>query len=221
MMPESISTFGPPTDALFWAIVWICGIWFIVAELVLFSFMFMFRSRPGVRAQAVDGTTIKSLRWIFVPVAVILVLDFYIDLRSAPLWSQMKQELPESDLTVRVIAKQFAWGFLYPGPDGKFDTDDDFDSGGGFHVPVGKPVRFELTGTDVLHSFFVPNLRLKQDVVPGRKVPGWFHATKTGEYPIICAEICGSLHWIMRSKLIVHEAAAFDEWLAEKQAEGA
>ena len=110
---------------------------------------------------------------------------------------------PAGDVVVRITAKQFNWNFTYPGPDGKFGTADDVTSENDLHVPVGKVVRFELQSEDVIHSFFVPDMRLKQDVVPGRTIRGWFEATKTGIYEIACSELCGFGHYSMHGNVIV------------------
>jgi cytochrome c oxidase subunit 2 len=116
---------------------------------------------------------------------------------------------------VRLIAKQFAWEFHYPGPDGKFDSDDDVSIDGDLHVPVNKRVTVRLQGTDVIHSFFVPVLRLKQDVVPGREIVAWFEATKTGRFEIPCAELCGPGHSGMKGWLNVLSEEEYQTWAVE------
>jgi cytochrome c oxidase subunit 2 len=87
------------------------------------------------------------------------------------------------------------------------------------HVPVGKVVRIDLTSKDVIHSFFVPNLRLKQDAVPGRVIHVWFEATETGQYEIPCAELCGFGHSGMKGNLTVQSQGDFDKWLADQYAQ--
>ena len=117
---------------------------------------------------------------------------------------------------VRLIAKQFNWEFHYPGPDGQFDTLDDKTIDADLHVPVNKVVRVYLRAQDVIHSFYVPVLRLKQDVVPGREIIAWFEATKTGEYEIPCAELCGPGHSGMLGKLMIYTADDYEKWLQEQ-----
>ncbi len=112
------------------------------------------------------------------------------------------------DLTVNVTGLQFAWLFNYP------------DSGvttGELHVPVGKNVQLNIAAQDVIHSFWVPQFRLKQDAIPGQDTQLRFIATKTGTYPVVCAELCGSYHGAMRTQLIVHTPEEYDAWLAENQ----
>lgn len=149
---------------------------------------------------------------------------------------QQFAKAPADALRVEVAARQFAWSFRYPGPDGKFgrtdvkrineaagnpfgiderdpDGRDDIVSGA-LRVPARRPVVLTLRSRDVIHSFFVRELRLKQDVVPGMEIPLYFEAGRPGVYEIACAELCGLGHHQMRSALEVMPARRFDEWLA-------
>lgn len=117
-----------------------------------------------------------------------------------------------ADLVVDVMGLQYAWIFTYP------------DSGvvsGELHVPVGKRVQLKITAQDVIHAFWVPQFRLKQDALPGQPSQLQFVATKPGSYPIICAELCGSYHGSMRSQVVVHPEAEFDAWLQTQIAQQA
>src|ERR671922_310118 len=104
---------------------------------------------------------------------------------------------------------------VYPGPDGKLNTEDDVKFDNDLHVPVNKVVRVHLTSKDVIHSFFLPSLRLKQDAVPGRTILVWFEATKPGKYELPCAELCGFGHSGMKGWLHVHSPEEYQEWAAE------
>jgi len=106
-------------------------------------------------------------------------------------------------------------GDLYPGPDGQFNTEDDLQLENDLHIPVGKVVRVILKSKDVIHSFFLPHLRLKQDCVPGREIVAWFEATKPGRYEIPCAELCGFGHSGMKGFLTVHSAEDYEAWVQE------
>ncbi|MEE9171716.1 MAG: hypothetical protein V3U41_02260 [candidate division NC10 bacterium] len=117
------------------------------------------------------------------------------------------------DVRVHVTGKQFNWEILYPGPDGRFGTADDLQVDNELHVPVGKIVRVTLKSKDVIHSFFLPNLRLKQDTMPGREIEAWFEATKPGVYEIPCAELCGFGHSGMLGHLTVHSAEDYEKWV--------
>lgn len=113
-----------------------------------------------------------------------------------------------ADLVVNVTGIQFAWLFNYP---------DSGVTAGELHVPVGKDVQLNLSATDVIHSFWVPQFRLKQDAIPGQPTELRFVATKTGEYPVVCAELCGGYHGGMRSTVVVHSQEDYDRWLQENR----
>jgi cytochrome c oxidase subunit 2 len=117
---------------------------------------------------------------------------------------------------VRVTAKQFNWEVQYPGPDGRFDTDDDLVLENDLEVPVDAVVHVRLRSRDVIHSFFLPHLRLKQDAVPGREIVVWFQATRPGRYEIPCAELCGFGHSGMKGFLTVNTPEQFRAWIEEK-----
>lgn len=113
-----------------------------------------------------------------------------------------------ADLVVNVTGMQFAWLFNYP---------DSGINAGELHVPVGKDVQLNISATDVIHAFWVPQFRLKQDAIPGQPTELRFVATKTGEYPIVCAELCGGYHGGMRSTVVVHTPEDYDRWFEENR----
>jgi len=214
--PENVSSFGGEVDGIFWFIFYITTIWFFLTEGLILYFIIRYRRKPGQRAVHVLGDNLNQLAWILVPLAIVVVLDLFIDLRGAEVWAKIKGELPPADVVVRGSGRQFNWEFTYPGPDGKFGTADDLQIDNDLHVPVGKVVRVILTSKDVIHSFFLPNARLKQDVVPGREIAAWFEIIRPGEYEIPCAELCGFGHSGMNGKLYAHTAEDYDKWLKEK-----
>jgi len=122
--------------------------------------------------------------------------------------------LPEPDATVRIIAQQWAWSFVHPGPDGKLDTDDDIKTVDDLHLEVGKTYHYLLESRDVLHSLSIPVFRLKQDAIPGRVVTGWFKPITTGEHDIQCAEICGIGHGLMPARVILETPEQHAAWMA-------
>lgn len=215
-LPENVSTYGGDIDGVFELIYYLTVIWFFITFGALGWFLVRYRRREGRRAAYVRGEQLGEVAWLLVPIAVVLVLDFWIDFKGAPAWARVKIERPPAELTIRVTGKQFNWEVVYPGPDAKFGTDDDRTFENEIHVPVGKPVRLELRSTDVIHSFFVPNLRLKQDVVPGRSIDAWFEATKPGRYEMPCSQLCGFGHSGMKGYLFVETPEAFDQWRAEQ-----
>ena len=123
--------------------------------------------------------------------------------------------MPDTDFVVQVTAKKFNWQVTYPGADGKFGTEDDKTLLDEMHVPVNKVVRVILKSQDVIHSFFVPQFRMKQDAVPGREIRQWFEATKPGKYEWPCAELCGFGHSGMRGWIYVHTPDEYSKWAAE------
>lgn len=211
-LPENASTYAGEIDRLFYIIYYITGVAFLLVTVLMIWFLIKFRAKPGVKAVYSHGNTAMELTWTAIPAAVFIILF----LVSQSTWAKVKQFAPPSDTEVRLTAKQFGWEFLYPGPDGKFDTDDDFQQDGELHVPVNKPVRVYLRATDVIHSFFVPVLRLKQDAVPGREILAWFEATKTGRFEIPCAELCGPGHSGMKGWLNVLSEEEYTAWLQEQ-----
>ena len=217
-LPAAASSYAGDIDRLLVLITVIVGVWFIAAEACLVYFALRFRRKPGRRAAYLPATTLRSMGFVLVPCAVILGFDLVIDAASAPVWDKIKQTLPAHDELVRITGEQWAWRFTLPGPDGKLDTPDDVQLVNELHVPVNAVVQFELTAKDVLHSLWIPAFRLKQDAVPGRTIRGWFEATQEGEYPVVCAEICGLLHTMMQGKLRVESRAEYQRWLESKGA---
>jgi cytochrome c oxidase subunit 2 len=210
-LPENISTYGARIDWLFGVIEWITGIIFVGVTIALLVFLVKYRYQEGRRATYTHGNTALEITWTIVP--IILIVLFML---SQSTWWSIKGSIPAGDIQVQAMAKQFNWVFTYPGPDGRFGTDDDLTLENELHVPVNKTVRVTLRAEDVIHSFFLPNLRLKQDAVPGRAIPTWFEATKTGRYEIPCAELCGFGHSGMLGYLTVHSDQDYDRWRRER-----
>ncbi len=215
-LPESVSTYGGDIDAIFHLIYYVTGAWFFLTLGVTILFLIRYRRREGRRATYVHGNTLAQSAWILVPGLIVLLMDFWIDFRSAEVWAKVMGRMPSSDLRVQVTAKQFNWEMLYPGPDGQFGTADDLLLDNELHVPVHKVVRVTLKAKDVIHSFFLPNLRLKQDAVPGREIEAWFEATKPGRYEIPCAELCGFGHSGMKGWLTVHPPDEYQKWVKQR-----
>jgi cytochrome c oxidase subunit 2 len=214
--PKNISTYGGDIDHVFYLIFYIVGFWFILTELAIIYFSVRYRRRPGQKAAFIQGEKFAEVAWILVPAAIVMLLDFGIDFASGKVWEKIKVEKPPADVTVRVTGKQFNWLITYPGPDGKFATSDDLQQENELNVPVNKVVQVVLESEDVIHSFCVPNLRLKQDLIPGRKIKAWFKATQPGQYEIACAELCGHSHYTMRGFLIVHTAEEHAKWMKDR-----
>jgi cytochrome c oxidase subunit 2 len=217
-LPENIASYGKEIDDLFYLIYYITGITFVLVTVALVVFLVMYRERPGRRATYTHGNTTLEMTWTIVPAIILVVLTFL----SIPSWSKVKSRIPETDLHVRVTAKQFNWEVTYPGPDAKFDTADDQTFDNEIHVPVGKAVVLHLRSKDVIHSVFMPHARFKQDAVPGREILQWVQITKSpkpgapDKYEVPCAELCGFGHSGMKGFLFVHTADDYQKWLKEK-----
>ncbi len=147
-----------------------------------------------------------------------LVCDVFVVVVAVRVWVDIKQTLPEGPevQTVRVVSQQWAWSFVHPGADGQLDTADDIKTVDDLHIEVDRPYIYELTSRDVLHDFSVIAFRLKQDSIPGRVITGWFQATKTGEFEIQCAEMCGIGHSLMPGRIVVETPEEHAAWLTSQ-----
>ena len=210
-LPENVSSYGEEIDWLFHLIYWITGITAILVFGCLIAFLVIYRDRPGRTATYTHGNTTLEIVWTVVPALILVVLTFL----SVPAWSKIKMTQPPTDVVIQVTAKQFNWQVAYPGPDGKFGTEDDKRFLDEMHVPMNKPIRVILKSQDVIHSFFVPSFRIKQDAVPGREIAAWFDATKPGKYEWPCAELCGFGHSGMKGWVYVHTPEDYAKWAAE------
>jgi cytochrome c oxidase subunit 2 len=213
-LPEAASSYSATIDQMFFVILWVTGIAFVLTEGLLFYFAFRYRQKQGVRARYTHGNVPLEAVWTIVPAVMLVFLAF----ASRSAWSTIKKNVPATDETILVTAKQFNWEVRYRGTDGEFETADDVITDNEMRLPVGKPVRIRLRSTDVIHSFFVPQFRLKQDAVPGVTIDVWVQPDKTGVYEIACAELCGFGHATMRGLLTVLEPAEYRAWLAESEA---
>lgn len=220
-LPPNVSTYGGEIDYFFYVIYYITtGVFFLVAAAMI-VFLIKYRYKEGRRATYTHGNTTLEIVWTTATFAAMLILA----LVSKPLWGHIKQQVPmtQNSVVVQVSGKQFNWEVLYPGPDGEFDTPadsaagtlDDYQIDNIVHVPVNTVVRVILKSKDVIHSFFVPQLRLKQDAVPGHTITAWFEATQPGTYEIPCAELCGFGHSGMLGYLYVDTPEDYDKWKNE------
>ncbi len=207
--PHDISTFGPQIDWLFLLIFWIVVAVWAAVSITMVVFMIKYRTRPGRKAEYIEGNQRLEIVWTSATAVIMVVLAFL----SRSTWAEIKENGPPGEVFYKVTAKQFNWEVTYPGPDGKLGTKDDVTVENEFHVPVGKVARIDLTSKDVIHSFFVPNMRLKQDAVPGRIIHVWFEAKEKGTYEIPCAELCGFGHSGMKGSLTVESEEDFEKWL--------
>ena len=212
--PHDISTFGPAIDSIFLLIFWITVVTWALVMIAMVVFMVKYRYRPGRKAEYIEGNSRLEIVWTTATLVILVTLA----LLSRSTWADIKEHGPPGQFFYKVTAKQFNWEMTYPGPDGKLGTKDDVTIENELHVPVNKVVRIQLESKDVIHSFFVPNMRLKQDAVPGRTIEVWFEATESGQYEIPCAELCGFGHSGMKGNLTVQSQEDFDKWLKDTYA---
>lgn len=211
---ENVSTYGAQVDSLYFVVLIVTGVAFFLVEGVLIYFLIRYRHREGREAKYTHGDRRVELIWTVIPGLFLFALAVY----QYGAWTLIKVDRPpeSSSVVFAVEAEQFEWYAIYPGPDGQLGTEDDLEAPANIiHVPVNQSVIINLTARDVLHSFFVPALRLKQDAVPGTTIPVWFEATTSGEYEIVCAELCGLGHYRMRGFLTVESEADFQAWLTD------
>jgi cytochrome c oxidase subunit 2 len=257
-LPENISSYGGAVDNLFYVILGMTGFFFVLTEVVLVYAMAKFSYREGARATYTHGNHRLELLWTAVPAAILLFIAF----AQIQAWSNIKyrSRFPSPDLTLTVTARQWEWRMRYTSqPDAfKYDpTDakdratkerqarawadapqiDDIHATNEIHCWKGANVKVWIRTLDVIHSLTIPNLRIKQDMLPGKTMPMWFKATKsnarfvvtdpkTGEgrlegptdkaqnWEIACQELCGGRHYAMRGRLYVHDTReSYEAWL--------
>jgi cytochrome c oxidase subunit 2 len=209
------STYAGDIDNLFTLIFVLTGFWFVLCQVVFFWLIFRFRKKDGVKAEYITGEEKSQKRWITIPHLLVLVCDVFIIVGAVRVWYHIKQELPPAQQVVRVIGQQWAWTFQHPGADGQIDTADDIRTINDLHLQVDTFYHYKLESKDVLHNFSVPAFRLKQDAIPGRVITGWFKPTKTGDYDLQCAEICGVGHGLMGARVHVESAEQHAAWVSE------
>jgi len=215
--PEAVSTYGLRIDRLFTIILWITGAIFVLVEGALLWCLVRYRHRPQQQAVYIHGNRLVELIWTVVPALIVI----YLACASQRVWSQVRGTPPPHDVEVEVKAEQFAWNIRYPGPDGLFGSPDDLETINQLHIPVGQVVLVHLTSKDVIHSFFLPEFRIKQDAVPGLTGRLWLEAITTGQYEIVCAELCGLGHYRMRGFLTIETPEEFAVWLEQTRQEQA
>jgi cytochrome c oxidase subunit 2 len=213
-LPPVVSTTGPAIDQLFYTILWITGIAFVLVQVSLVIFLLAYRRTPQRRATYIHGNTAVEIVWTVIPTIILIVLAVH----SQKVWAVVRGTPPPPGLEVEITGEQFAWNVRYQGPDGLWDTPDDVTTINQLHLPVNETVLFHLKSKDVIHSFFVPQFRMKQDAVPGLTTRMWVSATRPGEFEVVCAELCGLGHYRMRGFLFIDTPEAYQAWMAEQVA---
>jgi cytochrome c oxidase subunit 2 len=234
-LPPDVSVHGAKIDQLMSVLHWFMLLLFVGWGVFFVYCLVKYRARPGHSAIYAPVAAIATK---YIEGAVVVVEVFLLFALSTPVWLAYKSSPPKDAeaLHVRIVAEQFAWNFQYPGKDGKFgktdpsliagdnplgidpedkDGKDDITTVNQLHIPVHKQVIVEVSSKDVIHSFNIPVLRVKQDTIPGQKIPIWFEATQPGHFEIGCAQLCGLGHYRMRADVLIDTPEDYAKWEAE------
>ncbi len=198
-MLSGISTFSSQVDNVFLYILIISLIFFVGIVFAMILFIVKFHHKKNKQAKDIHGNVTLEVLWTVIPTLLVISM-FYFGFKGF----RNMRTIPENTLDVNVQGRMWSWMYTY---DNGFQTDT-------LVVPVGKPVKITLESADVLHSFYIPVFRIKQDAVPGSKNYLWFQATKAGEYDVLCAEYCGDRHSYMLSTVKAVPPEEFDQWYA-------
>ncbi len=248
VLPEAASVHGKETDWLFWLTMYVISAMFIITNAALFWFSYKYQYQEGRKASYFHDNTRLEIFWTIVPAVIMTFLVFF----GATIWYKaVMVEAPKDSEEIEIMGKQFGWQVRYPGKDkklGKYDfrliddaagnefgidfedpkSNDDF-VGNKMVIPVGQPVKLRIRARDVLHSVFIPHMRVKMDAVPGMPTQFHFIPTKTTEqmrsesgnpkfnYELACTEICGKGHFGMRMIVEVVDAKDYKKWYAEQK----
>lgn len=215
---KALSPLGTRIDDLFHLILVITTLTFIGTHIVLGYVLWKF-GKPQARGWFTHGSHNLEVVWTIVPAGVLL----FIALFQMDVWAQFRIQSTFDPKAVasplaEVTARQFEWRIRYPAPGKKLQPTpqpDDLYTVNDLHAPIGRPVLIQLRSEDVLHSFFLPHLRVKQDAVPGLVIPVWFEPSKSGVFELVCAELCGWGHYKMRGQLTAQREEDFDKYLQE------
>jgi cytochrome c oxidase subunit II len=205
-LPDRASEEGKRIDFVFWFVTGICIVIFSVVAAVSIYSVFKFRARPDDDSDGppVHGHTGLEIAWTAIPAALVTAIAVV----SAVALAQ-NQDLPKNKLVVDVTARQFAWSFKYP-QYGNIES-------GTLRLQDHRGTQLRLRSLDVIHSFFVPEFRQKQDAVPGQVTKLPITPTRAGDYPLLCTELCGIGHALMRTRAIVLSKGDFEQWARSQQ----
>lgn len=235
-LPPLASDHGAGIDRMLRYLLISVGALYVVGNAVLGYFVWKYSRKETVTARM--ASTKAERRWSLIPaVIMMLVAEGGVFILGLPVWGQYYSAPPDDTLTVELTAEQFAWNIRYTGADKTFGHAtpqlitlnnpigldakdpagrDDIVLLNDIHLPVNRPARIRLRSKDVIHSFFVPDFRVKQDAVPGMTIDIWFVPTQTGIFELACNQICGFGHYTMRGLVTVVPAADFETWLQEQ-----
>lgn len=204
-LPDARSTFAVPVDRLHFFVITVTMIASTITGLLAFVFFFKYRERRPRQSTPVVVPSVK-FELVVIGVPLFFFLLWFVQGFKDYVWYTTP---PKNAQDVYVMAKKWMWKFSYGG--------DGPNAIGTLHVPANRPVRLLMTSRDVIHSFFVPDFRIKQDVLPGRYTETWFEATKPGRYQILCSQYCGTWHSQMWGEIVVMPGPEYDQWMIEQK----
>ena len=203
LLPERASNLAGPVDAIFYSLLAVCGLVTAGIFITLVFFCIRYRAGSPARRQARERSVGFEIAWTSVTLMIFLAIFFW----AAVVYFRMSNP-PENASEIHVVAKQWMWKTQHP--NGRREINE-------LHLLLGQPVKLVMTSQDVIHDFFVPAFRTKQDVLPSRYTVEWFTPTRPGKYHLFCAEYCGMDHSAMGGWVYVLEPADYARWLAEEQ----
>ncbi|HET9198729.1 MAG TPA: cytochrome c oxidase subunit II [Solirubrobacterales bacterium] len=200
---QGASTAAPKIDHLLNVMIVLSAFVFSLVMVMLFYALWKFKAKPGDESdgEPIHGNTRLEIAWTLIPTVIVLFAGGY----SWKVLDEIEDKDP-NHLTVSVFSQQYAWSFAYPGKEYAW-------SEGELHVPVNRQVQFKMHAMDVIHSFWVPEWRIKKDNVPGITTSAIVTPDKVGTYQLVCTELCGFGHATMRAKVVVESPAKFNEWV--------
>ena len=208
--PEQGSTQAGPVDHLWDVLIWVSVPVFVTVMIIVLFSVVNFRMRPGeeeLDGPPIHGNTRLEVIWTAIPAVMLVAICTYSYIVLLDI-----EEAKANEMVITVTGQQFAWSYEYPQAGGKPVKSDVL------YLAKGRPVRFEVKGLDVIHDFWVPAFRMKVDAVPGITTRYRITPSRLGTYPVVCAELCGLGHSVMRSTTRVVTPADFDTWMAEQKA---
>jgi cytochrome c oxidase subunit 2 len=201
LLPEQASTLSGEVDDLYLYLLGVAFFFIILIFALVITFAVKYRRRPERPYAIQTGTSVPlEIAWMVIPLALCMVMFFW----GAKLYFSIYRA-PSDALDVYVVAKQWMWKLQHA--EGASEINE-------LHVPMNRPIRLTMTSQDVIHSFYVPAFRVKQDVLPNRYTTIWFQAIKPGVYHLFCAEYCGTKHSGMTGRVVVLPETEYQEWLA-------
>ncbi|MBI3863455.1 MAG: cytochrome c oxidase subunit II [Planctomycetia bacterium] len=218
---QSLSPLGQQIDDLFYLILVITGVTFVGVQAALGYILWKYGGGNREKGIFTHGSHTLEVVWSIVPAGILLFIALY----QMDVWARYRVKSRFDPQAIahpiaEVTARQFEWRIRYPAP-GKTLQDtpqfDDLYTVNDLHAPTGRPVVIRLKSEDVLHAFYLPQLRVKQDAVPGLVIPVWFQCDKVGEWDLVCAELCGWGHYKMRGQLTAQRDGDFQRYLIELQ----